>query len=959
MGILGHLNPNAIYRHVPWKSLLAGVALPGAIVGAALAQSAAPAEKLEEITVTASRIQQKGVVSPTPHTIVSRQEIQLQAPVTISDTLRYLPSAGAVPGTAVGGVTSRSGGTYTASLRGLGANRTLVLLDGHRYVAQAATGTVDLNQFPALLVDHTEIVTGGASAAWGSDAVAGVVNFVLRKSIDGIEANIQEGASQYGDKRTKLVSIATGADFFNDRLHIKAGGDFNTDTGARDQYSRPWGRQEYYTITNPAFATNGLPNFIISPNVHNATLYNGGVILSGPLKGTAFGPGGTPFQFQYGQVFGNQMIGGTGYGQSLSEGSLLASPYNRINGLVRADFDLTDRLTIYAEEASAWTRVKGVSQQPRDASITILSGNPYIPASVQAAMTANKLASIAVGELYDDYGPTPLRNDSLSFRHLFGIKGALTDGWWGAGWSWDLSLNYGHNRYNSHIFNDRITSLWTQSVDAVRDSTSKIVCRSTLTNPSNGCRPINILGTDTISQADVASVSGTQWFLQNTAETIISGSMQGDPASNWAGPIHIAFGGEWRKEQSSATSDPISRQVQANGTIGGFLLGNPQPFAGKVDDYEFFVETIVPLARDMKFAKNLDINGAYRYINYSQSGAVDTWKLGITYQPFGEPLRFRATRSRDIRAPTLNDLYATETLAGFANIFNPALGVVQSVGRHSAGNPTLTPEFADTITAGFTYQPSWLPRFDATFDWYNIKIKSAIQSISQETVASNCFGGATAYCQYIHYDPFNKSNILYILGPALNLASNATSGVDIDLGFHQDLHDISSHLAGDAGVHLLTTYVDRLVTSDLSGVHDYVGQVSSFSSGGGQLGVPHWLGSVNFTYALDRLSANVQLRYVGAGVFSVALRNGAGAANTVNNNNVPAYTYTNFGLQYDLLGADTGKKAQIYGQVTNLFNVAPPPLPAASQGGSNATSFSPAYYDVLGRAFALGVRLKY
>jgi iron complex outermembrane recepter protein len=301
------------------ESLIAGLRLPTAatlLLSSALAAAPAePAPAPEQIVVTGSRLP-AGVKAPTPLTVLGSQAIQDRGAATIGEVLQQIPSLGEIDSPNTAGVTSRGGGQINPDLRGLGSSRTLVLINGRRYVPTASTGSVDLKVVPTLLVDRVEVVTGGASAAYGSDAVAGVVNIVLKDELKGIRGTVQDGFSQYGDGDEHRLSLAGGTSFAGSRGHIMAGFDYVKIGGIGTQLTRDWGRNDVGVITNPSFAANGLPNFIISPNVHSAITTPGGLIVSGPLRGIAFGPNGATTNYAFGQVFGSTMIGGDGAGQN-------------------------------------------------------------------------------------------------------------------------------------------------------------------------------------------------------------------------------------------------------------------------------------------------------------------------------------------------------------------------------------------------------------------------------------------------------------------------------------------------------------------------------------------------------------------------------------------------------------------------------------------------------------------
>src|SRR5690348_7200803 len=318
---------------------------------AALCSAAASAQPsaTEQIVVTGSRLP-AGVRAPTPLTVLGAQAIEDRNPATIGEVLQQIPSFGEMDSPNTAGVTSRGGQSQiNPDLRGLGATRTLVLINGRRHVPTATNGSVDLKVVPTLLVDRVEVVTGGASAAYGSDAVAGVVNIVLKHDLNGIEGTAQGGISQRGDGDERRLSLAGGTSFADGRGHLMAGFDYVKIGGIGTQLTRDWGRRDVGLITNPNFAANGLSNFIISPNVHSAITTPGGLIVSGPLRGIAFGPGGTTFNYNFGQVFGSTMIGGDGTNQNENLLALLGTPIESVNALASAKFDVSDHVQLFAE----------------------------------------------------------------------------------------------------------------------------------------------------------------------------------------------------------------------------------------------------------------------------------------------------------------------------------------------------------------------------------------------------------------------------------------------------------------------------------------------------------------------------------------------------------------------------------------------------------------------------------
>lgn len=883
------------------------------------------------IVVTGSRISREGFSAPTPVTTLGAEEIQARAPSSVADVLTSIPSFRASGSPTTTGVNSRGAGKITADLRGLGITRTLVLVNGRRFVPSDTDGVVDLKLVPSLLISQVETVTGGASAAWGSDAVAGVVNFILKNKFDGIQGSIQSGISEEGDNQEIRASLAAGGTFMDGRLSISAGLDYIDNKGVGNQYTRGWGRKEVGLISNAAYATNGLPQYIIAEGVHPSNMTPGGLIVSGPLRGTAFNPDGTPYAFDFGTVFGSSMIGGGNVGNNLANATQLAAPYDATIAMAQASYEFSPSFELFAEANAAWSSSSGHSQQPRDAGNRVVSiDNAYLPGSVRDAMIANGLTTVTVGRMYNDSGPIEIASKKRTLRGVIGARGEIS-----SSWRWDAYGQYGETRQTVTAGpNNRRVANFSLAADAVRNpATGEIVCRSTLTNPTNGCIPQNIFGDGNVVVDDFSF--GTAYFNVKVKQTVAAANVSGDVFSTWAGPVSIAVGGEYRKEQAHAVSDPLSQ-------VNTFQIGNQLPFDGSYDLWEVYGETVIPLLRDSALGKSLDLNGAIRRTDYSTSGKVTTWKIGGTYEPFAD-LRLRATRSRDIRAPNLADLFQAGG-SSFVNVFDPILNQMVQVREFTQGNTTLMPEKADTFTAGFVYQPSFISGLAISVDYYDIKVDDAIGAISTPLAVERCNSGLTQFCSQVGYNP--DGTIGYTIAQQQNLNGYETSGVDVEI--RKDF----SIGSGKLGVRLLGTYVDKLVTIDSAGAVDRAGKVSQFNRVDG---VPHLTGNLDLTYTKDDFIANLQTRFVGKGKYETAFVEGSGAINTISDNSVPAYAYLSLSLTQGI-SIGNGRSFQIFGVINNLLDTDPPFIPAGSIGGTNETSTSGVFYDVIGRAFKIGAR---
>lgn len=894
----------------------------------------------EAIVVTGSRLA-TGFAAPTPVTAVTAEEIQTGAPSNLGEVLAEIPSFRPTSSPSTAGVTSRGGGQITPDLRGLGDTRTLVLVDGRRHVPTTADGNVDIKVIPTLLVNQIEVVTGGASAAYGSDAVAGVVNFILKDRIEGIQGTAQTGISERGDGGEKRLSLATGTNI-GGRGSFIIGVDYTKIDEIGTQLTRDFGRKEVGLITNPNFATNGLPNFIIAEQVRSANTTPGGLIVSGPLRGIAFGPNGTTFRYNFGQVFGSAMIGGDGRFQNENLLSNLGVPIESINALAHADLQLSDDVEAFVELSGGYSKVGGASQENRDrGNLVIRRDNAFLPESVRAEMVRLGLQTITIGRVSNDIGKIKLDRRNELIRGVAGLKGKF-----GGSWTWDTYYQYGRNDYSLDFGpNNRKQDEFRLAVDAVRSPSGAIVCRSTLTNPNNGCIPLNVFGPGSLQLNDFAF--GTAQFDLLTQQHVAAANVQGEPFSTWAGPVSFGVGAEYRRDTAEGTSDPISQRVNANGSIGGFILGNQLPISGTVKVWELYAETLVPLAADVPLARELNLSAAGRRTHYSTSGTVYTWKLGLSYKPFDD-LRFRATRSRDIRAPNISELFENGGSSN-TNVFDPALGQAVQVREINQGNPNLDPEKADTFTAGVVFQPSFIPSFAISVDYYDIQIEDVIATLGAPTLAQGCFAGNQLFCESITFNP--NGSIAFITNTRLNLASFTTSGIDVEMRYRF----APAWIPGAFRLRGLLTYVDDLTVTNPSGPQRRVGQVSEFNR---VPGVPRLQGNAEIAFdSHDNWKLALQARYVGKGRYSNILTEGAGAPNTINDNSVSARVYLSLSTSYGF-ELPNGRSVELFGVVNNLLDQDPPLIPSGAAGGTRESSTSAIFYDVIGRYYRVGVRFK-
>jgi iron complex outermembrane receptor protein len=912
--------------------------------------------EIQEVRVTGSRlVVLDGFQAPTPLTVMSADQLATAAPTSLSDSLNQLPifrNSNTPASTGVG--TTGNVGQSFLNLRSLGAQRTLILLDGRRIVPSTANGTTDISILPDALLSRVDVVTGGASAAYGSDAVAGVVNFVLDTKLEGLKLTAQGGIADAGDYENGRVALSGGTQLFGGRGHLVGSASFYRNGGIVAWRDRDW-YDSCSRITNPALT----PNTVIACGVHSAGFTRGGLITGGPLRGTEFGIGGVPQPFQYGSLASTlSMVGGSGEDHGANFPAV--PKVERTTGFAHARYDLTDNFTVFLEGLYGESKAHYGSTAPwegQTTAYTIYNDNAFLHPSVVQRMADAGVTSFPMWRYNYDFGLLIADSRNRTKRVTTGFQGKIGE------WSINGYYEHGENTYHQTTQNNPIVNRLYNAVDAVVGPNGQIVCRSTLTQPDNGCVPLNIFGYGSPSTAALAWVTGTTWQDQLVKQEVVDVSIAGKPFELWAGPVSVAFGGGYRRESSNQVVDDISQQIRTftggyqgfptslEGQLGGWERTNPQPLSGKYDVSEVFAETLVPLLRDAPGATSLDLNAAARFTDYSTSGSVTTWKLGLTYSPV-DSVRFRGTVSRDIRAANLTELFtgATQGQGNLTDPFQPLGSPNRTpvVMVRSFGNSTLKPEEADTRTLGVVFQPEFLPGFEASLDFFDIEIKDAVGTLGGQVTIDQCYQGATSLCSLLHRD--SDGVLVSVDTPYLNISSRTTRGFDVELVYRRP-----QVWGGTLDVRGLATYVDKLTTQNPGApLIDGAGQTGIAG------GVPKWVAnaSVGYQHAPSGFSVFLQERYIGSGALDKTL---SAAMLDPADNRVSAVFYTDLTLTKRIGDIGTGSSgAEFFATVNNLFDRNPPVAPSpwfvfgVSNGHTNTSLF-----DVVGRQYSAGVRVRF
>jgi outer membrane receptor protein involved in Fe transport len=870
-----------------------------------LPERAEDVRDIQDVVVTGSRIDALGFQAPTPTSHVTWPELAIGARSNIAAALNDLPQFRGTISPQTSG-TNTSAGMAPVDLRGLGINRTLVMLDGRRFSSDN-----DLNTIPTVLIKSVDIVTGGASAAWGSGAVAGVVNVVLDADLSGVRLGAQAGISSRGDAAERRFEGAFGTAFAGERGHVIIGAEYLDNAGVVPKVSRA-------SVGRWVGVAAGNGNFILTPDVGFANAARGGLILSGVLAGQVFNPDGSLRDFRYGTVVGTEMIGGEG--PSNDDLSALVTPQRRYSALGRVSFRASNAVKVTAElrHSRMWNDYIWFGDHNRG-NIFISRDNAFLSSDIGTRLAAAGEGGFTMGRFNSDFPFPRIDFERATTQGTVAVDAAMAP-------SWRLSGYYSHGEYRNDIDTPGfvIDANFNQAVDAVRDpATGQPVCRVKLTDPSSTCVPVNLFGEGSPSAQALAYITGTPRQRATTTLDVGGVSLRGEPAMLAAGPISIAVGIEARREA-------IRQSVSALDLARAFRSFNFAPIAGGFTVREAFGEILVPLARDRPLLRNLELNAAVRLSDYGTTGSIWSWKLGVTNE-FFPGLRARLTRSRDIRSANLAELY-TQLTVGYNTLTDPMKNTSVYVLNHTGGNPGLRPETATTFTAGFLYAPPGIPGFRFSVDYYRVRIDDVISIVSAQDLVVRCFNGNQALCANVERDAWG--NITRTLTSYLNLSEYKTDGIDAEFSQTLLLRRLVN-LPGKLTFRLRANWVDSLTTNDGVTTIEYVrSQGNSFS-----LGVPKWRINGSVGYDSEGFGAQLRARYISPGSYNSTIR--------LLNNHIPAYTYLDMQARVRI-AATPGMKMEIHGSVANLLDKQAP----------KGSLYSP-FYDVVGRYFSAGARLAF
>ena len=866
-------------------------------------------------------------------------------------------------------------GLNLLNLRNLGTQRTLVLVDGRRHVGGVpGDASVDVNTIPTDLVERIDVLTGGASAIYGADAVTGVVNFVLKHDFQGLTARAQAGISQRGDAGQRLLSFTAGTNFAGGRGNVSLAYEYGTNdrytTQDRDYLRGPGA---LFFNRNPNYVANTPGSYLRVPLAdvrYVDTARNGAVDVDGDGIPDFTGNGAV---YDRGRVLPGNAFTIGGSSTSLADyGNDLLPQVERHVFNVLSHYDVSRALTIFAEGKFAATNSFTLGQPSFDYNLFIPQDNPYIPANVRAAIDPD-LGGVLVTRDNFDLGPRGETVKRKTYRSVIGARGDLGDST-----HYEVSYVFGQTDVVNHFANDQYSDRFYAAIDAVRGANGQITCRVNTPggmttdqpyNPTrtiNGstfsagqCQPLNIFGEGVASQAGLDFVHASTVEHSRVTQHVVSGSLGGDFRNLFSlpgGELGYALGAEYRKESSRFTPDQLEQQ--------GLTFSNKlSPAVGSYDVKEAFAELDAPLLKDKPFVHSLDLAAAIRYSDYSTIGHATTYKLDAGYSPVRD-LRFRGTYSYSVRAPNIGELFsgASQTFVFFddpCTTVNRGLGtstrvancavVLGAAGLSPAqvaafedprsiniagtqsGNTNLRPERARTWTAGAVLQPRFIPGLTASFDWYDIKLKDAINTVDAQELATLCVDQATTanvFCQSIKRQQGTGLINDFTVLPQ-NVAEFRTAGLDVNITYHVSVSNI-----GAFNLKLVGGYLNKL---------SFVGTPGAAPTDNLRtLGSPKYQANADITYSRGPFTLNYGLSWFDKTRRYTALQL-AGNPNYA----APEYVFYKDRWVHDIyVSVDVNKQFQFYGGVNNVADAKP-------DVGSRLYPV-----DSVGRFFFFGARAK-
>ncbi|NJS13324.1 MAG: TonB-dependent receptor [Sphingopyxis sp.] len=950
-----------------------------------------------DIVVTGSRIRRPNELSASPILSTSAEELRGSAGQTLGDQLANLPSLRTT-------TTFTNDNINVLDLRGLGTNRTLVLVNGRRQVGAVDGETsVDVETIPLALLERVDIVTGGASAIYGSDAVSGVVNFITRTDFQGFAASAQGGVGTAGGAGSFTGSITGGTNFNSGRGNIALSAEYTRRERLRNS-DRSYARNLELFSPNPLKVSDddGLPFNILYRDYRLPLIQDGGLILANDLL--QFGRDGSvgPIDIGDPDLFsaGNNAANG-GSGLALNRYSLIQPTSDRISANLFLNYEFSSAAKLFGEARFVRSRIANATQPTVELS-SVSIDNPYLSTSARSAIAAASdpgATSFLLFHANSGLGLLGTEVERDLYRGVVGLKGALS-----SNLSYEIAYVHGETATNTRLGNSRVTERFENALDAVVDTAGvlgqpgAIVCRATLLAgrrttgnfATDQCQPVNIFGEGNISAEArnyINTTLATRLRLKQDVGTVF---LTGDSGSLFrlpGGPVGFAVGAEYRRESSRfEVPDELNNVPGDTSGINLYRDGltyrqSATPSSGSITTKEVFAEVSLPIVSGLPLVEELTLDAAYRYADYDieQVGGVSTWKIGAQYRPLPD-LRLRATYGQAVRAPNISELFgpsrfdaqiildpcdATRLGSGTPNRAAncAALGLpatldvivrdTQGTIGQISGNRQLEEETSRSLTVGAVFTPTFVPGLSLSVDYYRIKIRDAIAQISAQQAANLCVDSPSIdnrFCPLITRTPvelprFPANSIESYIATDQNFSALTAEGIDFQLGYRTRLSGKASLSLRAVGTYVITRYDFPFIEDP-----DFADQILL------EAGDPQWNVNANAELTWGPVKFGYGLRFIGSQFLTSVENVRSVGGRPAQQPNIQDILSTGALFYHDArLSYTVGDIGEFFVSVTNLFDTRPP----VGLVQSTSLNVGGSIYDSVGRYATVGLSVRF
>ncbi|MCE9684964.1 TonB-dependent receptor [Shewanella sp. AS16] len=926
--------------------------MSGAAVAALSASTAFAAEeegaKVERIEVTGSRIKRTDMETTVPITVLSREDIAQTGAINVADILNSSPVTIAGSDQSNSAFSTTTVGLNTTSLRNLGESRTLVLVNGRRFVSGVDPSTgyaVDLNAIPTSMIDRIEILKSASSAIYGSDAVAGVVNIITRKDFDGVEIAAQAGVSGESDRETRTISVTSGKNWSGGNAWISLG--YDDDKGIKG--------------TDRDFSKQDLAVFLDDNGNEVADILNS----SYPPQGRIGGYNGD----------GSEYGGGVADGFNRASYRQLVTPLERKYAAAGLTLELADNVSMWNElnwnttktndstiEPTPLDIVNDVWKKSRNGKGGMDVNSPLIPDALRAALVADGITNLNETTFVRrmvEFGARSTDLERNTIRVATGMDWAINDTWTSSTYlTWGRTDQQQDNGGQVNVERAAL------ALDVIEDANGNLVCANELAR-LQGCVPLDMFGAGTISDDAVKYVKSPAKAVGQAEQFVLGTSVTGElPLELAGGNIGVAMGLEYREERGTYSPGDLAQ-------TGASSTNQSDPTDGKLYTKDVYAEAILPVM------DGLELDLAARYADHSITGGDWTWNAGVEYTPI-DSLKLRASAATAIRTPNIADLFGGKGET-FSRVTDPCDGITattagdvaancrsipqisariaadpngefvltqaerQGTGGTVGGNVDVKAETADTWSAGFVWQI--MDELSFTVDYYDISVKDAIDTTDRSVVLTRCFEVApSAFSQNCNGATLRDANgaLIDVNSGTSNENNIDTSGIDAEVNYTVDIGP------GSFKAQLVWNYTNEYVTTGIldGDAIDYVGEVL----------YPEHRANLNLSYLIDDFSFAWRMRYWDSVVDSVNGDNGnfTDGESLTTFNEIDAVVYHDINARYNF---SNGVEATV--GIRNLFDKQPPLLPQGTNSGGTGINTASEAYDVTGRYFYAGVTVKF